>query len=82
MLYRDVDNLTNYYGQFAPVLLEGKFSKELWALFEAGELHANTVLTGHFEENLKSADVDAVMTEINAAIEEEEARLERIQSAE
>ncbi|MAV25533.1 MAG: serine protein kinase RIO [Gammaproteobacteria bacterium] len=82
MLYRDVDNLTNYYGQFAPVLLEGKFSKELWALFEAGELHANTVLTGHFEEDLKSADVDAVMTEINAAIEEEEARLERIQSAE
>ena len=81
MLYRDVGNLTSYYGQFAPELLEGKFSKELWALFEAGELHPNTVLTGRFEEDLKTADVDAVMTEINAAIAEEEARLERIQSA-
>jgi RIO kinase 1 len=82
MLTRDVNNLTNYYGQFAPELLSSKFAEEIWALFEAGDLHPEIELTGHFDENTQSADVDVVLTEINAAIEEEEARLERIQIAE
>ncbi len=81
MLKRDVNNLTKYYGQFAPGLLDGKFAQELWALYEAGALHPDTVLTGEFEEDTQAADVDAVISEINAAIAEEEERLERIQSA-
>lgn len=81
MLRRDVSNLTNYFGQFAPGLLEGKFAQEIWALYEAGTLRMDTVLTGHFEEETRTADVDAVITEINAAIAEEEERLARIRSA-
>ncbi len=81
MLLRDVNNLTNYYGQFAPELLQGKFAQEIWALYETGDLHTDSKLTGLFQENNLTADVDAVITEISAAISEEEERLERIQSA-
>ena len=78
MLSRDVNNMTNYYGQFAPELLDTRYAEEIWELYEAGELHSDIELTGQFQEDGQSADVDAVLTEINAAIEEEEARLERM----
>ena len=78
MLSRDVNNMTNYYGQFAPELLDTRYAKEIWELYEAGELHPDIELTGEFHEDEQSADVDAVLTEISAAIEEEEARLERM----
>jgi RIO kinase 1 len=78
MLNRDVNNLTNYYGQFAPALLDTRYGEEIWELYEAGELHPDIELTGEFQEDTQSADVDAVLTEISAAIEEEEARLERM----
>ena len=78
MLRRDVNNLTTYYGQFAPELLDTHYAQEIWALFEAGELHPDIELTGEFEVDTQSADVDAVLTEISAAIEEEQDRLERM----
>ena len=78
MLNRDVNNMTNYYGQFAPELLDTRYAKEIWELYEAGDLHSDIVLTGEFYEDEQSADVDAVLTEISAAIKEEEARLERM----
>ena len=78
MLSRDVNNMTNYYGQFAPELLDTRYAKEIWELYEAGELHPDIELTGEFHEDEQSTDVDAVLTEISAAIEEEEARLERM----
>ena len=78
MLSRDVNNMTHYYGQFAPELLGTRYAKEIWELYEAGELHPDIELTGEFHEDEQSADVDAVLTEISAAIEEEEARLERM----
>jgi RIO kinase 1 len=78
MLSRDVNNMTNYYGQFAPELLDTRYAKEIWELYEAGELHPDIELTGEFHEDEQSADVDAVLTEISAAIKEEEARLERM----
>ena len=78
MLSRDVNNMTNYYGQFAPELLDTRYAKEIWELYEAGELHPDIELTGKFHEDEQAADVDAVLTEISAAIEEEEARLERM----
>ena len=81
MLTRDVNNLSSYYGQFAPNLLEGHYAEELWALYEAGDLHPDTRLTGEFEPDSHDADVDGVLTEIAAAIDEEEARQERIQQA-
>ena len=81
MLQRDVNNITDYYGQFAPELLKTKYAQEMWTLFESGELTPETELTGLYKENTQSADVDTVLEEIKAAFAEEQARLERIQEA-
>ncbi len=81
MLERDVNNITNYYAQYAPQLLDTKYAREMWALYEGGELHADFELTGHFEESTASADVDVVMQEIKAAFAEEQERLERLREA-
>ncbi|MEP3350063.1 MAG: PA4780 family RIO1-like protein kinase [Marinomonas sp.] len=78
MLERDVNNMRNYYGMFAPELLETKYAKEIWALFEAGKLTPTTELTGHFDEPEEAADVDSVLTEIQEAYQEEQERLARI----
>ena len=82
MLERDVKNMTEYYGLFAPDLLETRYAQEMWALYEAGDLTTNTVLTGEFEDDNEAADVDSVLLEIKAAIEEEQERQERMQDAE
>jgi len=81
MFERDVNNMRNYYGMFAPDLLETKYAKEIWALFEAGKLTPDTELTGEFEEPTEAADVDSVLQEIKDAFEEEQDRLARINSA-
>ena len=78
MLERDVRNITRYYGQFAPELLNSRYAQEIWALFENGELKPDTELTGDFEENTEAADVDGVMLEIKAILDEERARKERM----
>ena len=82
MLERDVDNMTQYYGQYAPELLHTKYGKEMWALYEAAELTVDVELTGQFVESTESADVEGILDEINAAREEELERLARIQFAE
>ena len=81
MLIRDVENMTNYYGQFAPELLHSKYAQEMWALYERGELTFETKLTGLFEESKVSANVDNVIEEIKAAFAEEQERLQRIAEA-
>ncbi|MDC0602398.1 serine protein kinase RIO [Aliiglaciecola sp.] len=81
MLQRDVRNMTDYYGEFAPELKQTHYAEEMWALFEAGELTANSELTGQFEFDDSDADVDTVLEEIKAAFAEEQARLERIRDA-
>ncbi|MCJ8350048.1 PA4780 family RIO1-like protein kinase [Moritella sp.] len=82
MLERDVDNMTQYYGQYAPELLLTKYAKEMWALYEAAELTVDVKLTGEFVESTESADVEGILDEINAAREEELERLARIQFSE
>ena len=81
MLERDVRNMTNYYGQFAPELLKSQHAKEIWTLFEKGELKPDTKLTGIVKANTRPANVDAVMNEIKAAFEEQEERLERLRNS-
>lgn len=81
MLERDVNNITQYYAQFAPELAATKFAKEIWALFEAGNLNPNTELTGQFTESEQKADVGAVLDEINAAFAQMQERKERQQAA-
>ena len=82
MLERDVNNMTRYYGQFAPQLLESRYAQEMWALYEEGELYPDTTLTGQFAQSTHAADVDAVLAEIQAAFAEQQARLERQREAE
>ena len=82
MLERDVNNMTNYYAQFAPEIANSQYAKEIWDLYESGELRADFQLTGQFEEEDVEADVDDVILQIKAAFEEEQARLERLQEAE
>ena len=78
MLVRDVDNLRAFFGRFAPHLLATDYGKEIWALYEAGALRVDTPLTGRFERDVRRADLDAVMREIDDARMEEAARLARM----
>lgn len=82
MFTRDVDKITSYYALFAPELRHTNYAKEMWSLYEEGELQPETALTGLFEEELGAADVDAVLQEIKAVMAEEAARLERQREAE
>lgn len=81
MLDRDINNMTEYYGQYAPELLQTRYAKEMWALYEEGELTPESELTGHFEESEEAADVDSVVEEIKAVLAEERARQERLREA-
>ncbi|MEN8168815.1 MAG: PA4780 family RIO1-like protein kinase [Pseudomonadota bacterium] len=82
MLERDVNSITTYYSQYAPELLKTNYGKEIWALYENGELTPEFELTGYFEESTKAADVDVVMQEIKAAMLEEQERQRRLREAE
>ena len=80
MLERDVANLRNYFGQFAPELLTTHYGREIWALFEAGTLTPDVMLTGRFERKQKAVDMDSVLREIEDTRLEEAARLLRMQN--
>lgn len=82
MFARDVNNMRRHYAEFAPALLHTQYAKEMWALFEEGNLTPNSILTGAFEDDSESADVDAVLEEIKAVMQEEQERQERIREAE
>ena len=82
MLARDVKNMTDYYGQYAPELLNSHYAKEIWALYEEGELNPEVELSGEFEESTEAADVDGVLLEIKEVLAEERARQERLREAE
>lgn len=67
MLQRDVANMAHYFGRFAPELKATRYAQEMWALYEAGELRADSPLSGQFEDDEHAADVEGVMREIDAA---------------
>ena len=75
MLERDVDNLANYFGQFAPELRTTQYGKEIWAIYQRGELFPDTPLTGRFEQREQDADVNSVMREITSARDDHAAKL-------
>ncbi|HIJ96167.1 MAG TPA: serine protein kinase RIO [Desulfuromonadales bacterium] len=67
MLERDVDNITAYFGRFAPELLSSDYGREIWKLYSRGALSTSSVLTGHFEQSGNPADVRGVMRDIDYA---------------
>ncbi|NGY04722.1 PA4780 family RIO1-like protein kinase [Solimonas terrae] len=74
MLARDVANITAYCGRFAPELLATEYAHEIWKLYQASELRPDSVLTGHFVHDARSADVDGVLLQIEEARREAERR--------
>jgi len=46
MLARDVENMAQYFGRFAPELKQTRYAPEMWALYQKGELYPHTPLTG------------------------------------
>jgi RIO kinase 1 len=81
MLLRDVANLRDFFGQFAPELRQTDFGPEIWDLYQRGALDPEVVLTGHVEPQKKAVDVGGLMREIDDARAEEAARRLRMQSA-
>ena len=82
MLVRDVDNLRRFFGRIAPGLLATDYGNEIWALYESGALHPEVELTGRFERDETTVDLDGIMREIDAARLEEAARQWRLQERE
>jgi RIO kinase 1 len=74
MLQRDVENLTTYFGRFAPELRATDYGREIWAIYESGKLHPGIALTGCFARRETPADVGSVMREIDDVIKEEAVR--------
>lgn len=74
MLLRDVENLAVYFGQFAPELLTTSYGMEIWSLYQSGQLHPESVLTGNYECIEKPVDLQSVLREIDDTLKEEEAR--------
>jgi RIO kinase 1 len=81
MLLRDVANLRDFFGQFAPVLLKTDYGPEIWSLYHAGLLSNETPLTGHYERAHADVDMAAVLREIDDARAEDAARRLRMSAA-
>ena len=74
MLLRDVGNLRDFFGQFAPELLTTDYGPEIWSLYQAGLLSNETPLRGRFERAHADVDMQAVLREIDDARAEDAAR--------
>lgn len=81
MLERDVGNLRNFFGRWAPEILATHYGDEIWACYQAGTLTPATVLTGCYEREEKDVDLEGVVREIGDAELEEAARRLRMQEA-
>jgi len=79
MLLRDVNNLRDFFGGFAPDLLSTDYGHEIWALYESGNLTPDTPLTGRFKHATGPVDLGEVIREIDDAVDEEAARRLRMQ---
>lgn len=79
MLLRDVENLRNFFGGFAPDLLSSHYGPEIWALYEQGALTLEAPLTGRFEKAVGPVDLGGVLREIDDALDEESMRRLRMQ---
>jgi RIO kinase 1 len=70
LLERDVNNIRGTLGRFAPELLHTEYAREIWALFEQGELAADSKLSGFFAPDETPVNADSVLLAIEDAREE------------
>ena len=80
MLERDVANLRNFFGRFAPEILATNYGDEIWATYQFGTLTPDSTLTGLFVREEKDVDLAGVVREIGDAEREEAARVLRLQA--
>jgi RIO kinase 1 len=78
MLERDVTNLANTFGRFAPELIGTEFGKELWQHYERGTLAVGMPLTGRVARVKGTVDIAGLIDEIDDARYEEEAKRMRM----
>jgi RIO kinase 1 len=79
MLLRDVANLADFFGRYAPELAESQYGAEIWSLYERGAL-AEAALTGRFERSAGPVDIGSVLREIDDARDENAAKKLRLQA--
>jgi len=77
MFERDVNRMRDFFGQFAPELLETRYGQEIWDLYEQGELDPETRLTGMYQGDTENADVTDLMAVVDAVKTEEAERVAR-----
>ena len=80
MLLRDVANLRDFFGKFAPELLSTDYGPEIWTLYQSGLLSTELTLTGHFDRKTAAVDLGGVLREIDDARSEEAARRLRMEA--
>ena len=78
MLLRDVANLRDFFGRFAPTLLATSYGPEIWDLYSRGAPLQAAALTGRLTSPQRAADVQGVLREIDDARAEDAARRLRI----
>lgn len=78
MLMRDVANLRDFFGQYAPELRSTQYGPEIWSLYQSGLLSNETPLTGRYAPDRVDVDMQAVLREIDDARDEEAARRVRM----
>jgi RIO kinase 1 len=65
-----VNNIRGTLARFAPELLATEFAREIWSIYEQGELTADRKLTGQFARDETVADSESVLLVVNDAREE------------
>ena len=80
MLLRDVANLRDFFGRFAPELLQTHYGPEIWDLYQRGLLSAEATLSGRFKAKDGAIDVRGLLREIDDARAEDAARRLRMQT--
>ena len=80
MLERDVANLRNFFGRFAPDILATNYGDEIWAAYEGGTLSPAIALTGIFVRDEGIVDLEGVVREIGDAERAEAARIARMET--
>jgi RIO kinase 1 len=77
-LVRDVDNLQSFLGRYDRSLRNCKFGREIWGLYEDGELRIDTHLTGTYTAPTAPVEMMSLLEEIEAAEQERADKRERL----
>ncbi|MEK7708630.1 MAG: PA4780 family RIO1-like protein kinase [Pseudomonadota bacterium] len=72
MIKRDIDNLTAYFGRFAPELTQSDYAAEIWSFYQRGKL-PQAQLTGNVKQQDKPVNVSNILQIIDTVIKKEAA---------